>query len=471
MKFTFKVFICTLVVIATTLGFGGIYLVNSLFGLAIDRETRLAMDENNLLRFAFETIVLNVPLKYGVLQDQTIEEIAMTLKTGRYIRITGEDKQALYSFEGIDVDDTLLDVVTDTTQACRIIQSEERYLVHTATSVQVSGRLLYMETFKDISYIFEDRRIGFILYRNVTLLMLLGGAVVISIMSLWLTRPMRSLSTAARGMAGGDYGIRAKRTSNDELGLLTDDFNTMADALESTISELKEAADSRERFVAAFAHELKTPLTAIVGYADLLRSRKLDEENSFMSANYIYTEGKRLENLSLRLLDIFVLKNRTLNMRTKPVSSIFALIEETFLPERDIALSISYDQADITAEVDLLAAALLNIVDNAVKASGEGGRIELTGCATEKGYRFCVRDYGGGIAPDHIEKLTQAFYMVDKSRSRSRQGVGLGLTLCAEILSLHGSALEITSELGEGTEIGFTIGGFDPASPTPLMEA
>lgn len=457
MKFTFKVFICTIVVIAAALGFGGIYLVNSLFGLAIDRETRQAMDENNLLRFAFETIVLNVPLKYGVLQDKTIEEIALTLKTGRYIRITGEDKQALYSVEGIDVDNALLDAVTDTVQACRVIQSDTRYFVHTATSVEVQGRRLYLETFKDISYVFEDRRTGFVIYRNVTLLMLFGGAVVISILSFWLTRPMRLLSAATKSMAAGDYDIRARRISNDELGELTDDFNTMADALGSTISELREAAESRERFVAAFAHELKTPLTAIVGYADLLRSRKLDEENSFLSANYIYTEGKRLENLSLRLLDIFVLKHRELKLRTVPVSGIFALIEETFRPERDIALSIDFERAEITAESDLLAAALLNIADNAVKASGEGGQIEITGRVTDDGYRFSVRDHGCGIAPDQIEKITQAFYMVDKSRSRSRQGVGLGLTLCAEILSLHGSALAITSQLGEGTRVSFLI--------------
>lgn len=457
MKFTFKVFICTIAVITAALGFGGIYLVNSLFSVAINRETRLAMDENNLLRFAFETIVLNVPLKYGVLQDKTIEEIASTLQTGRYIRISREDKQALYSFEGIDADSDLLDVVTDTVQAYRVIESGGHYFVHTATTVEAWGRLLYIETFKDISSIFDDRRTGFTIYRNVTLLMLLVGAIVISLMSLWLTRPIRMLSATAKGMAAGDYGIRAKRVSNDELGLLTDDYNKMADALESTISELKEAAESRERFIAAFAHELKTPLTAIVGYADLLRSRKLDEENSFMSANYIYTEGRRLENLSLRLLDIIVSKNRALAMRATPVSNIFSLIEGTFHAEENVTISIDYDQASITAESDLIAAALINIADNAVKASDTGGRVEITGRAAEDGYRFRVQDYGCGIAPDKIEKLTQAFYMVDKSRSRSRHGAGLGLTLCDEILSLHGSALEITSVLGEGTVVSFTL--------------
>jgi len=457
MRFSFKVFFCTIAVIVVTLGFSGVYLINSLFGAAIDRETRQAMDENDVLRFAFETIVLNVPLKYGTLQDKTIEEIAATLKTGRYIRISREDKQAVYSFDGIDVDGSLLDEITETTQACRVIKSNGIYYVHTATSIEVMGRNLFMETFKDISSIFEDRNIGFSIYRNITLLALLGGTIVMSLMSLWLTWPVRILSRAAKGMAAGRYSIRAKRVSNDELGHLTDDFNTMAVASELRIKELKEAAESRERFVAAFAHELKTPLTSIVGYADVLRSRKLDEENSFMSANYIYTEGKRLENLSLRLLDIMVLKNETLEPRTASVSVIFKLIEDTFRPARNINVSISFDETDIISETDLLATALLNLADNAVKASDEDGCVEITGNIEEKGYRFSVRDYGCGIAPKEIKKLTQAFYMVDKSRSRSRHGAGLGLTLCAEILELHESELEIESELGKGSTISFVL--------------
>jgi len=456
MKFTFKVFFCTITVIAIALGFGGIYLVNSLFGAAIHRETRQAMDENDILRFAFETIAMNVPLKYEHLQDKTIEEIAATLKTGRHIRISGEDKQALYSFEGLDVDNTLLNAISETTQACRIINIHGHYYINTATSVNVLGRFLYLETIKDISSVFDDRDTGFAIYRNITLLTLLGGAIIMSLISLWLTRPIRILSGAAKAMGTGDYSIRAKHVSHDELGLLTNDFNTMADALESQISALKEAAESRERFVAAFAHELKTPLTSIVGYADLLRSRKLDEENRFMSANYIYSEGKRLEKLSFRLLEIIVLKNRALKKHITPASAIFAVLEDTFCPA-EVEVMINYDEAKFDLEADLLITALVNIAENAVKASEPGSRVEITGRITNAGYRFSIRDHGCGIAAEEIDKLTQAFYMVDKSRSRSRHGVGLGLTLCADILALHGSTLEIESTPGVGTEVSFLL--------------
>ena len=82
----------------------------------------------------------------------------------------------------------------------------------------------------------------------------------------------------------------------------------MANALENNSEMLEEEVRAREDFIAAFSHELKTPLTAIIGYADMLRSRKLDEEKQFVSANYIYTEGKRLETMAFRLLDIIVTK-------------------------------------------------------------------------------------------------------------------------------------------------------------------
>ena len=91
-------------------------------------------------------------------------------------------------------------------------------------------------------------------------------------------------------MAEGEYSYRAEQISNDENGQLTADFNHMAEALEQNIQNLENEVRAREDFIAAFSHELKTPLTAIIGYADMLRSRKLDDERHFLCANYIYTE-------------------------------------------------------------------------------------------------------------------------------------------------------------------------------------
>ena len=100
---------------------------------------------------------------------------------------------------------------------------------------------------------------------------------------------------------------------------------------------------------------------------------------------------------------------------------------------------------------------LINLVDNACKASEEGGKVEILGRKTQNGYLFSVKDYGMGIPEEEYGKITNAFYMVDKSRSRSRNGAGLGLALCVEILKLHNSELRINSKIGEGSRFSFLI--------------
>ena len=255
---------------------------------------------------------------------------------------------------------------------------------------------------------------------------------------------------------GSEMCIR-DRFSNDELGQLTTDFNHMANVLEENINKLEEEIQAREDFVAAFAHELKTPLTAIIGYADMLRSRKLDEEKSFLSANYIYTEGKRLEAMSLRLLDIIVTKKEEVQFQLVPAASLFDYLKDMFASHTEMEFHFQYESGMVRAEANLIKSVLVNLLDNACKASEPGSPIEVRGKLTERGYRFEVKDMGVGIPREEQKNITKAFYMVDKSRSRSKNGAGLGLALCAEILLLHGSKLEIESEPGKGSCISFVL--------------
>lgn len=227
--------------------------------------------------------------------------------------------------------------------------------------------------------------------------------------------------------------------------------------LEGTIGELKEEVRAREDFIAAFAHELKTPLTAIIGYADLLRTRKLDDEKHFLSANYIYTEGKRLENMSFRLLDIIVTKRETLEPQPVDAKVFFDYLRGMFAGNKEQKIRISVQPGTVYGEANLLKSVLLNLMDNACKASSPGGVVRLSGRCLENGYAFEVKDYGVGIPEEELKKVTEAFYMVDKSRSRSKNGAGLGLALCVEILRLHKSTLQIESTVGEGTCIRFVL--------------
>ena len=462
MKFSHKLLLWTTIIIALTLGFSGYFFVNYVFETSLEREVNQALDENSILRFAFETAALNVPVKYDLLQNSSVEQIASNLETsgqgtGRLLRISDEEKQTIYVSDGFETDDELLSLAEENQYSYRVIQSVDRYYIQTGSSVNALGRGLYLETLRDVSQVFEEREMGFSVYRRLMILMLVLGIVVMYFISSGLTKPIRLLMRATKEMAAGDYSYRAKQVSSDELGQLTQDFNHMSEALEQTIDQLEDEVQAREDFVGAFAHELKTPLTSIIGYADMLRSRKLDEEKSLLSANYIYTEGKRLETMSLRLLDIIVTKKEGAKIQKVPVDALFEYLRSMFLPNESMEFVFSYEQAYVLADASLIQTVLVNLLDNACKASETGSRIEIGGHSEQDGYRFTVRDYGIGIPEEELSKITQAFYMVDKSRSRSRNGAGLGLALCTEILALHDSKLEIESTPGEGTVVGFLL--------------
>jgi len=466
MKFSLKLLLSNMIVLALALGFSGFYFVNYVFETSLEREVGQAMDESSILRFAFETAALNVPAKYSMLPDSTVEEIASKLETSgrsssRLLRIAGEEKSILYVSDGFDADEGLLLQTNENIKSYRVLQTQKGYYIHTCVTVNTLDRILYLETMRDVTGVFTERAMGFSLYRRMTILMLVIGAFVMHFISSFLTKPIRLLTRATKRMAAGDYTYRAKQVSRDELGQLTMDFNRMANALEENIRKLEEELEAREEFMGAFAHELKTPLTAIIGYADLLRSHKLDEEKSFLSANYIYTEGKRLEAMSFRLLDIFVAKHSEADLQKVSTDEIFSYLKELYTKERGMDFRFDYEEAPVWAEVNLIKTVLVNLIDNASKASESGSVIEITGKNYQEGYCFSVRDYGIGIPLEEQHKITQAFYMVDKSRARSKNGAGLGLALCVEILNIHHSALEIESTLGNGTCISFMLYGND----------
>lgn len=462
MKFLYKILLWTIIITAAAFGLSGYFFVNNVFETALEREIKQTLDDSYILQFAFETAALNVPTKYDVLQDIAVQQIGAKLDNSaqgasRLLRLSNEDKKTLYASNNFLDNTVLLQQMTEGTRSWQVLQQGERYYIHTGIMVSTLDRNLYLEVQKDITEVFEERVTGFSVYRRVTLVMLAICAVIMFFICTWLTKPIRILTRATRKMAEGDYSYRARRISNDELGQLTKDFNSMANVLEDTIDELQEEVRSREDFIAAFAHELKTPLTSIIGYADLLRSRKLDEEKHFLCSNYIYTEGKRLESMSFRLLDIIVTKREKIELQPVSVQDLFDYLKDMFAENVEQKLEINFEPGTVYVEINLLKSVLLNLVDNACKASSEGAAVEITGKQMENGYSFQVKDYGVGIPEEELKKVTEAFYMVDKSRSRSKNGAGLGLALCVEILRLHHSTLKIESRVGEGTTIGFMI--------------
>ena len=139
MKFSLKLLLWTIIVMAVALGFSGYFFVNYVFETSLAREVEQALDENSILSFAFETAALNVPAKYNILQDNTIEEIASNLETGghgtsRLLRISDENRKILYASDGFEADGALLEQTDKSTKTYRVIKMSEGYYVQTGAT-------------------------------------------------------------------------------------------------------------------------------------------------------------------------------------------------------------------------------------------------------------------------------------------------------------------------------------------------
>ena len=391
------------------------------------------------------------------------ESVVNNLDKNEYsYKLYRDGRYLVYENQELRLENGLIEKLTDADCVYQVLENDgKKYLIFICKSV-IGGRNYYLESAKDITDLYEERNSFYSQYRVIMLCLVAVTGVVIFIVSRFLTRSVASLSDTTKRFAAGDYGTRAEVYSEDEIGTLAQDFNIMADNLIQKMDELKDNARKQEDFTASFAHELKTPLTSIVGYADMLRTMDLDKEETVEAANYIYSQGKRLESLSFKLLDLIVTQNEKISYTPHSARMLIAEAERITaksLSDKEITLYTDVEEGTVYGEKDLLLSLFVNLVDNARKALSPKGKITITGRTEEEGYRFAVCDDGCGMPEEELHKVTEAFYMVDKSRSRKEGGAGLGLTLCSRIVALHKAEWKIESKMGEGTCITLTFPG------------
>lgn len=266
-----------------------------------------------------------------------------------------------------------------------------------------------------------------------------------------LLRPIRKLQTGAQAIASGDYHTRIEVKRNDEIGLLAADFNTMADAVEQSIAELKEQNERKQQFINDLSHEMKTPVTSLLLNSETLLTRTVSDEDRQRALLRINEQAKWIERLSQKLMQLVMLQG-TIELVPSPVRPLLDAAKETVadsLARLQIKLSISCEDYSIPMDFDLLRSALMNLIENAIKASDPQSTIELIGADNQ----IIVRDHGRGIPKEEIERITEPFYMVDRSRSKKLGGSGLGLALVKQIIEAHGASLAIESEINAGTSI------------------
>ena len=222
-------------------------------------------------------------------------------------------------------------------------------------------------------------------------------------------------------------------------------------AEQEAVSHLEAVVERQARFVGSYAHEIRTALTAIIGYADLLRLQKLDEGERAEAAEFILAEGQRLERLSQLILDLVVLEGRPLRLSPASPGMLVERLAPLYAAD-GVDLSCACEGGACLMEPDLVASLVENLCENARKALGGPGEVRVTCQALADGCRISVSDTGPGIPPEALDRLVEPFYRVEGARP-SEGGAGLGLTLCHGIATAHKGSLSFASEPGEGTTV------------------
>ena len=281
------------------------------------------------------------------------------------------------------------------------------------------------------------------------LAVILIAALLVLLFGRRALKPMSELESGASEIADGHYESRIIVKGGDEIATVAEQFNRMAAAISDKIATLHETAQRQQTFINDLSHELKTPVASIMARSETLLGREITEEDRNHSLERIYHQCAWLERLSGKLTTLLMLQGK-IEKKPENVATLLASVEETVsesLEASGITLYIDCRMESLVMDFDLMRSALVNLIDNARKASESGAVINL------RAYENIieVNDQGKGIPPHEIARIAEPFYMVDRSRSKKSGGSGLGLTLVKRIAEAHGTKLQISSTIGAGT--------------------
>lgn len=463
MKFKHKLVLCMVALLGLSFGLGGTMLIHRSFKTSlsstIDSDLQnyesiqstllIAVDTNSVSSYIDMSNIINQLSAQGnsnrkniILRNSDMEVVSIMNSSFTYKEMKPSDENTCNSI---------------------IWRENNNYYLQLCSSMDINTENLdisQMDIVYDITSVYAARAQEQNTFRLLLIAIFVVGSITSMIAASLLTKPLEKLSSLAQHISHGDYSARLHIHSGDEIEALANDFNNMADTIEDNISELHFSMEKQEQFMGSFAHELKTPMTSIIGYADLLRSQNMSEDETNEAANYIFSEGKRLESLSLKLLDLLVVKNQeTILTPTDPFLAIQNVINvmKPELAKEHITLKSSCRKGCCMMDIDLFQSLIINIIDNARKAIDDNGLIHVAGTVRDDNYVIIIKDNGRGMPPEEITRISEAFYRIDKSRSRAQGGAGLGLAICSKIAEIHQAKIKYKSAVGRGTVVTITL--------------
>ncbi|BFK19451.1 hypothetical protein F230042K4_07420 [Mediterraneibacter glycyrrhizinilyticus] len=240
--------------------------------------------------------------------------------------------------------------------------------------------------------------------------------------------------------------------------MVYEELTPLLTAMDQSNREKEEVSNMRKEFSANVSHELKTPLTSISGYAEIMKNGLVRPQDIPNFSERIYKEARRLITLVEDIIKLSKLDEESVELEKEDVE-LYGLCREIvsrLSPQanaRRVQVSVQGEQVVYRGIRQILDEMIYNICENAIKYNNEGGRVVVWCGKTLNGAKISVTDNGIGIPEEHLERIFERFYRVDKSHSKERGGTGLGLSIVKHGAILHGANVQVESKVGEGTRI------------------
>ncbi|GIP22248.1 cell wall metabolism sensor histidine kinase WalK [Paenibacillus sp. J22TS3] len=464
MKFWQKIYVFSVLVFVIVFNAASIIVIERSHNRMLEQEINSAISQNMSIHSSVNAIVPILRIYDSIDYEKTVLTriangfVGTNTEQRAYLDIRDETNRAVFSNADFQMPAQRKELDNLGADEINYIlrDIDERTILFTSNIVNINHTSYLFTYMVDVTSLYQERVDQYQFFVQVDVAACFLYMLIMFFVSRGLTRSIDRLGRTAKVIAQGNFSERVQLKSKDEIGVLAHNFNNMAAVVEDTITELERNNQEKQRFINNFTHELKTPLTSIIAYANFMRTTKYDEETFLDGLNVIYSEGKRLEMLSLKLMNLIVLQEDNFEMELHDLGAVIAEIKpalDMLAKEKQVTIVTECEPGELRLEKDLIKVLIFNLVDNALKASEEQMTITLRitwhggHCILE------VIDQGIGIAKEHQDKIFEPFYMVDKSRTSSGKGAGLGLAICQNVASVHNAIIRVTSGESQGTKV------------------
>lgn len=281
-----------------------------------------------------------------------------------------------------------------------------------------------------------------------------------------VSQRIKQIAAVAREIHSGRIHKRIELKGKDEIGQLATVLNEVFDKLNADIAQLRKLERVRSEFLGNVSHELRTPIFALQGYLETLLNGALDDPK--VNRDFLekaYKNATRLNALLSDLIEISSIEFGEMKMsfRYININEYLRSVVSEMQPaaqQKGIDLTVNLqttDSVQVYADKDRMKQVLFNLIDNGIKYTEPGGTVSIGAVETDGGVKISVADTGCGISAEHLPRIFERFYRVDRDRSREMGGTGLGLAIVKHIVEAHGSKVEVESEVGKGSIFAFTL--------------